>query len=971
MAQPDPQHTHLSIPSSPYYDLPSPTVLLRKTSTVIKTGSHAAEIPTGAATGFTSASKYFQEPFVSNKHLQEASTAAALSPVYQVKGSKDSWSTKATTKTMSKSNKTKPNTSDPQDSRNSTKSCKGKANKQKASTVAEDNDVSAIEIPESPQAVGTRSVPPPYPISPNRKERVSEAVPNRQTKIRKGRVTKPKGERNVKKPSTAGKASSKGRSIDTVSKTFDQDSETSLPNTTKEAPDARSRRVSSTKTLNEDEPLLLDQAIPRRTDWTPPKEPTKPQKAQQATKTSSSIGDIALKPIETQSAEDSFSKLTEIYNYDNKRTPPVSVSPERSPRMVSGESFTKKRRLDLVSYPSLQAPSPPKSDTTTANKPKTSKSTKKKARTITDAATAKYRPLESAPAPTTAPSETDTVSSFFAPRQGQTTESAAMVHTNASDENAPKKKRQRKLSNKESQDKPGKEKKKRSTKAKPVSARKKLLSPSAALKKAGRQEILFGTSSQLVGEESPTTLRQFQQALRESEADAPISESGQPESSRIGLSTSLIKASRGLWSAAARDFDNSVVCIEDNTPKKPEEQAAKNEETGFVHIDDAMDKASSPQPKEQDKVTSEKEAAGSTRSGLSTEHGEADGKNQSKQELPNISKGSITEMTKPLGDIQSRAALQPLDNNSKAKDSKVSKYAEDLKNTKDSENSKVSEPKVQQGPEPEAKQHTTAAASPTGKRPRGRPRKDPSAPPKPQRPRKKPTVDAVTSTSTPTKKRKRAAPKKSAPEAEELHDINDDISDLEPAPTPSPPRRSASQPPLSIYELELISTSTTTTAKATQSKVKSTKLRQPKEPAPFTSTSNSAELGPINDVEREIWPSLAPRLFPAITAAVKAQPRTQDLKNPSWWEKILMYDPIILDDLSEWLKGQLRGDTKEGDKDEGGDDGKARVEGFEPKWLKVWMVQRWCEENSICCILKDGRWKRRRLQRGRIVDTAF
>jgi hypothetical protein len=45
-----------------------------------------------------------------------------------------------------------------------------------------------------------------------------------------------------------------------------------------------------------------------------------------------------------------------------------------------------------------------------------------------------------------------------------------------------------------------------------------LLSPESALKKVKDQDVLFGTSSQLVGDESPTFLRDLQQAMKVSEA---------------------------------------------------------------------------------------------------------------------------------------------------------------------------------------------------------------------------------------------------------------------------------------------------------------------------------------------------------------------------------------------------------------------------------------------------------------------
>ncbi|RKU48226.1 5'-flap endonuclease [Coniochaeta pulveracea] len=44
-------------------------------------------------------------------------------------------------------------------------------------------------------------------------------------------------------------------------------------------------------------------------------------------------------------------------------------------------------------------------------------------------------------------------------------------------------------------------------------------------------------------------------------------------------------------------------------------------------------------------------------------------------------------------------------------------------------------------------------------------------------------------------------------------------------------------------------------------------------------------------------------LFKRITDAVTSAPRSKDPANPSWHEKMLMYDPVVLEDLTAWLNG--------------------------------------------------------------------
>nr|Q2HCM6.2 RecName: Full=Structure-specific endonuclease subunit SLX4 [Chaetomium globosum CBS 148.51] len=73
-------------------------------------------------------------------------------------------------------------------------------------------------------------------------------------------------------------------------------------------------------------------------------------------------------------------------------------------------------------------------------------------------------------------------------------------------------------------------------------------------------------------------------------------------------------------------------------------------------------------------------------------------------------------------------------------------------------------------------------------------------------------------------------------------------------------------------------------------------------------------------------------LFGYITRAVASAPPTKDPANPSWHEKMLMYDPIILEDLTAWLNaGRL---------DQVGFDGE----------VAPGDVKKWCESKSVCCL---------------------
>ncbi|KAJ2902802.1 hypothetical protein MKZ38_000083 [Zalerion maritima] len=73
-------------------------------------------------------------------------------------------------------------------------------------------------------------------------------------------------------------------------------------------------------------------------------------------------------------------------------------------------------------------------------------------------------------------------------------------------------------------------------------------------------------------------------------------------------------------------------------------------------------------------------------------------------------------------------------------------------------------------------------------------------------------------------------------------------------------------------------------------------------------------------------------LVVAITQAVTSAPRSKDTKNPTWHEKMLMYDPIIVEDLAEWLNS-----------------GQLRRAGWDKEATPL-EVKKWCVSKSICCL---------------------
>jgi hypothetical protein len=77
-------------------------------------------------------------------------------------------------------------------------------------------------------------------------------------------------------------------------------------------------------------------------------------------------------------------------------------------------------------------------------------------------------------------------------------------------------------------------------------------------------------------------------------------------------------------------------------------------------------------------------------------------------------------------------------------------------------------------------------------------------------------------------------------------------------------------------------------------------------------------------------PDLDGQITLAITTA-KAPPGTNHQLHPTWYEKILMYDPLVLEDLAAWLNTE----------------GLPRI--FDNRKVTALQVRDWCERHSIVC----------------------
>jgi hypothetical protein len=472
----------------------------------------------------------------------------------------------------------------------------------------------------------------------------------------------------------------------------------------------------------------------------------------------------------------------------------------------------------------------------------------------------------------------------------------------------------------------------------------KLLSPTQAAQKLGRQDLLFGTSSQLRKEDSPEQLKQLQLVLHESNTYAALAQDTF-HYSNCGTGRAVPPNRGGLWQEAAGTDKDTCAFPAISAETLPTLERIV-EQSPFTDIPTGLDVQATKTLRKtmverltgyeftsnDESATAPKFDGSRTRSGLPlneesgvewasiddfTPVATREGANDALSFKTSSTAGGFVAATadhKPLSDVSeipvlaclggtpcrdvypqsvttNRTVLRALSTNTKKlisittdRPSRKSTI-EQLATMKNIETAKIPRKKpsaVEQGPLPE-------------KKPRGRPRvvKHPEA--------------APTLTITPSKA-------KLADETEGPWHHIDDIEDSDLDLTPSPPRRRGRPPNDRASQLpELVITETVNKRLNT-----------------FMASATHPD-----------WAVIQPSLFKEITDTVKATPPSTDIHKPSWAEKIALYDPIVIEDLTAWLNGDMQL--------------KVRIKQREDE-LQGWMVQKWCEEKSVCCLWREGMW---------------
>jgi len=851
----------------------SPSEVFKRKPPFIRTGSRAAPIPQNASASFTTASSLLSKP--SSEQTKELDTFRFPNP------SKDIDESESAKPAKTKVRKTIAKKSDNTEVGNEAKHSRQARKKAK----------SLIDGPEAEQSRNTKS----KKVDSNPEEHAKAARKPRAKKVEGestiGIVAKEKTARKPRVKKADGEIQSKLSTAKITKASSNSVKDTEIADAINKSSDALP------DPFNNPTDFGLVQAVKRRTTWTPPTATAKIGKL-------GTLGSVTLSEGGLTESSRGFKDLFGSFGFINTGAPSIGTKSAE----IGGA-----RKRKLIELVKTNPSATPALATVTAPK---EKMPKKKARTITERATSAY-------ASEGEPEKPAPILQYF----------SHQITQRVTDDGF-------KIPGKPRSKSPVKKSGKGAAQA-PI-----LLSPESALKQVGNQDFVFGTSSQLAKKDSPTLLRDIHAAMQASNklnlddpfADSPLPSTNPQVSKNRGKV--LPSATRNLWSAAARDITGELLDVEmvdlvdspavSNQIEKMADslpmQKSPVDDEPWHNIEEVTTDLILPEPTAKpigpieaairDELMSSPSRSTNPASSLKSPKkkkqseavGEAPkavtkssqpGKSQDARK-PDYTSYTTAQLTKEIASYR----FKPVKNRDqmillleKCWESKQRMALGTLGTNKILKTSPEKQPKFT-GREAAP---STIVETTSPKRPRGRPRKDSigSSPKKSQAisevAKVKPinTVDYLEMDSDTPLSQIRTPEKLKKKSKQPVEEISD--SDT----SPTPPRRRPSQ------------------------------IRSP--PLPLQLSASTNEDSPVLSPT-----STQVRLFKHITQAVNNAPRAKDNKNPSWHEKILLYDPIIIEDLTVWLNtGAL---------DKVGWDGEV-----EPKEVK-----RWCESKSICCLWKEN-----------------
>ena len=490
-----------------------------------------------------------------------------------------------------------------------------------------------------------------------------------------------------------------------------------------------------------------------------------------------------------------------------------------------------------------------------------------------------------------------------------------------------------------------------------------VLSPEAAAKTLDEQDLIFGTCSQLERDDSPETLKEMQRAIRESEAaalEAKVTESVRAPSRLTGT--------RNLWRVAARDAEGSLVqaMVADTVDLTGTEQASKHQTRSKVDItsgfqdddvwfdldygksESSNGKVLAPLPKKSGPaVDSQPPTCAPAQSvsniqDVSVQMANVQSVDSQQTIMPQYSGFTDAELSKQVaayGFKSVRGRKKMIELLEKCWESKTGSgrtlFDTQLDSKRDKSKSAASS---------QSQSHTTTtqqlAQNAKAKRNnRAKSTQSVKADPAPR------SSGDLTESANQTGSERSTLQKAERARASSTSFLDvDEIQDSEDEIIPSPSR-------IQQRYTELFSASRSAGKISLDFQTKEASLSPKKHRTDVPKVSrpvNEQSSTPTPRKDRSTSKSCnAADIFPQITHAVRAQSQGSQLSSsssessrsrPTWHEKILMYDPIVLEDFTKWLN----------------------VEGLslvgEDQEVAPSIVREWCETKGICCCWKNASW---------------
>ncbi|GJP92259.1 structure-specific endonuclease subunit slx4 [Aspergillus niger] len=452
-----------------------------------------------------------------------------------------------------------------------------------------------------------------------------------------------------------------------------------------------------------------------------------------------------------------------------------------------------------------------------------------------------------------------------------------------------------------------------------------VLSPEEAAKSLDDQELVFGTCSQLEREDSPTTIRELQAAISESERSMTLEASGRPHRTQSKGSSSTVSRFNGsgnLWSVASRDVDGSLMQVEVvdlvNSPDRSGTITLDERPSNAKRVAEAECNTSDINPTQKG---SDQAKAASTSETQPVVPSTTQSKNKKAENTTSIARKPDPKMPQydnftdaQLSKQAASFGFKPLKNRKKMIEllEKCWKAKNSISSEANNENTDQETPaEPESAPEPGNKPKGKGTTRKTTTKAKAKTQPSTSS---------KSTTEAISTTKSPSNPNSNTTTStstsisKPTPSYANVEEIEDSEEDSDPISFPSPSRLLPQ-----TLQTNHKHAHTLPTSNLPSSPNRTTSTSVPKEPEP---------------------PAILLPLTEQITKAVRAQSAAHPASSNSnkthtrkqtWHEKILMYDPIPLEEFTTWLNTEGLGLVNE-DREVGA--------GF---------VRRWCESKGVVC----------------------